>query len=130
MTWGRPSNLSKITADSKRAVEPRLVGTSGSIVLPNGQPTGVTSDVQAVDTFYVAWGTETNAADPLPLNIWMQRTQDFGATYEARRPLSLVGESSEAQLRITPEGANVQALWMQTTGVVTDVYFRTGAASK
>jgi hypothetical protein len=88
------------------------------------------ADVQSPETFYVAWGTETNSATPLPLDIWMQRSSDFGAKYEAKRPLSVGGESSEAQLRLTPDGINVQALWMQTLGVVTDVYFRTGVANK
>lgn len=129
-SWALPTNLSKITDYSVRALEPRLVGTPGSIVLPNGQPTGLASDLQAPDTFYIAWGTETNSATPLPLDIWMQRTPNFGAKYEAKRPLAVGGGASEAQLRLTPDGMNVQALWMQTTGVVTDVHFRTGVASK
>jgi hypothetical protein len=129
-TWNLPVNISTLPDNSLRVVEPRIVGTPGTIVNPNNSATGDPSDVQNPNVFYVSYGTETNNAAALPLDIVMSRTANFGVTYEPKqflaggRPLQ-----SEAQLRSSPDGKKLQALWMQQYGVTIDVYFRTGVSN-
>lgn len=126
-TWHAPINISKITDNNIRAVEPRLVGTPGTILNPDGTPTGDPRDVQATETLFLAYGTETNAAVSIPLDISVRRSIDFGATLLRTTPLA-VGPTaqSEVQIKVTPDGLATQALWMQDDGTATDVYFTTG----
>lgn len=129
-TWGTARNMSNLPDASLRVVEPRMVGTPGTIKLPNGAATGDASDIQNKDVFYVGWGTETNEAVAVPGDIYLTRTTDKGLNYE-RIQLLAEGptEQSEAQLRTPPDGATLGALWMQrdaTTGTV-DVVYRNGS---
>jgi len=131
-SWSAARNLSQLTDPSVRVVEPRLVGTAGTIKLPDGSATGDASDTQNKNVFYVGWGTETNAVATVPLDIRFTRTTDQGANYE-RVQLLADGptEQSEAQLRTPPDGNTLGALWMQRdagTGTV-DVVYRNGAVS-
>jgi hypothetical protein len=94
--------VSRISDYTVRVVEPRMVGTPGTILNPDGTATGNPADVQAADTFVLAFGTETNAAISVPLDIWVARTTDFGATRSAKRLLAEgLTSQSEAQLRTT-----------------------------
>ena len=129
-SWNKPANISKIDDYTTRAVEPRLVGTPGTILLPSGAATGDPKDVQNTNIFWVAYGTETNTAVPVPLDIWATRTDTFGAKYDSKKKLALgdLIEQSETQLKSTPAGNDVTALWMQKYGEATDVYFRSGFA--
>ncbi|TCV85184.1 choice-of-anchor O protein [Sulfurirhabdus autotrophica] len=128
-TWSAGKNMSNITDNTIRVVEPRLVGTPGTIKLPVGTATADLSDVQNLNILYVSWGTETNAAVSVPGDIYMTRSTDKGVTYETVQLLAGgVTEQSEAQLRSPPDGKTLGALWMQrdaTTGQ-TDVIYRNG----
>jgi hypothetical protein len=113
-------------------VEPRLVGTPGTIKRPDGSATADTPDQQNKQIFYVGWGTETNEQIAKPLDIYITRTTDSGEHYE-RVQLLAQGptEQSEAQLRTPPDGNTLGALWMQrdaATGAV-DVVYRNGSKS-
>lgn len=126
-TWGAAVNMSNITDNTIRVVEPRLVGTPGTIKLPNGTATSDLSDVQNGNILYVGWGTEENKAVSLPLDIYITRSMDKGATYVPVQLLAEgVTEQSEAQLRSTPDGKTGGALWMQrdATANTTDVVYR------
>lgn len=128
-TWDTPRNMSNITDKTIRVVEPRLVGTPGTIKLPSGAATSDASDVQNKNVFFVGWGTETNEAVTKPLDIAITRTTDQGVSYETVQLLaSGVTEQSEAQLRSPPNGKTLGALWMQRDAVAntTDVVYRNG----
>ena len=113
-TWGAAKNMSNLPNASTRVVEPRLVGTPGTIKLPDGTATADLSDVQNRNVVFVAWGTETNEAVAKPLDIYQTRSTDQGVTYEQVQLLaSGVTEQSEAQLRSPPDGKTLGALWME-----------------
>lgn len=131
-TWGTARNMSNLADASTRVVEPRLVGTPGTIKRPDGSATADTPDLQNKQIFYVGWGTETNEQIAKPLDIYITRTTDSGEHYE-RVQLLAQGptEQSEAQLRTPPDGNTLGALWMQrdaATGAV-DVVYRNGSKS-
>ena len=129
-TWSAARQMSNVTDPAIRVVEPRLVGTPGTIKLPNGTATADASDVQDRNVMFVSWGTETNSATPVPLDIYITRTIDQGVNYERVQMLAEgATEQSEAQLRAPPDGKTLGALWMQrdvTTGAV-DVIYRNGS---
>ncbi len=133
-SWGSARNMSNVTDPSIRVVEPRLVGTPGTIRLPDGTTaTSDPSDVQNRNVFYVAWGTETNVATTTtatPLDIHFTRTTDQGQSYEFTQALADgATEQSEAQLRTPPDGKTLGALWMQrdATAGSFDVAYRNGS---
>ena len=122
----RPDGRSVLRLTSDRAVvEPRLVGTPGTIVLPGGAATDDLSDVQDRNVMFVAWGTETNVPDTdsgTPLDLYLTRTINQGASYEKLQVLAGgPNEQSETQLRSPPDGKTVGALWMErdaTSGAI------------
>jgi hypothetical protein len=116
MTWTTPQNLSQIDDTGITVKEPRLVGTPFS-----SDP----SEVNNGDAFFIGWGTEVNQYEhlgeaPIPLEIVMTRTTDFGETYE---PLVTISEGAafdegdegafEAQIRVTPAGRKAYMVWQQ-----------------
>lgn len=132
-TWSAARNMSNITDPSVRVVEPRQVGTPGTIKLPDGvTATSDPSDVQNRNVIYVGWGTETNEIESKPLDIYMTRTTDLGVNYE-RVQLLAEGptEQSETQLRTQPDGKTLGALWMQRDAAAdpatVDVVYRNGS---
>lgn len=128
-TWGAAKNMSNLPNATTRVVEPRLVGTPGTIKLPDGTATADSSDVQDRNVVFVAWGTETNEAVSKPLDIYQTRSTDQGVTYEQVQLLaSGVTEQSEAQLRSPPDGKTLGALWMEhdVASGATDVMYRNG----
>jgi hypothetical protein len=128
-SWGAAKNMSNITDPGIRVVEPRLVGTPGTIRLPNTQATADASDVQNRNLMFVSWGTETNSTAPVPQDIFMSRTTDQGLNYEPVQILAGgASEQSEAQLRTQPDGKTLGALWMQRDAATgsTDVIYRNG----
>jgi hypothetical protein len=129
-TWSAPKNMSNITDNAVRVVEPRLVGTPGTIKLPDGiTATSDPSDVQNRNVIFVGWGTETNELVTKPLDIYITRSTDQGVSFETVQLLaSGVTEQSEAQLRSPPDGKTLGALWMQrdATANTTDVVYRNG----
>lgn len=128
-TWGTAVNMSKLTGNSVRVVEPRLVGTPGTIKRPDGSATADPSDVQDRNVLFVAWGTETNDAAATSLDIYITRSTDQGVTYEDTQLLAGgTTAQAEAQLRSPPDGKTIGALWMQqdVTAGTTDVVYRNG----
>jgi hypothetical protein len=128
-TWSAATNMTNLPDSSTRVVEPRLVGTPGTIKLPDGTATSDSSDVQDRNVVFVAWGTETNEDVGKPLNIYMTRSTDQGVSYEDVQKLaSGVTEQSEAQLRSPPDGKTLGALWMEHDVALgtTDVMYRNG----
>lgn len=116
-TWSAPKNLSNLPSTDITVREPRLVKTPTSTnVEDNYNP----------DAFVVAWGTQTNVAshieDPVDLDIFYTRTFDKGATYE---PVVRVANPSgnsryESQLRPTPDGLTLYAVWNESDGTTTN----------
>lgn len=107
--------------------EPRIVKTPGNgpgcpAGDPNGADTTRPSDCRNPSTFVIAWGTETNTYEHVgpgeDLDIFITRSTDKGATYE---PYQLLAGSEspdfneldemESQLRVTPDGKTVFAVW-------------------
>jgi MYXO-CTERM domain-containing protein len=112
-TWDTPRNLSNLTDMSVRVVEPRIVPTPGTIINPiSGVPD--TSDTQDTNTFFIAYATEGNDTTAAAGKVYVSRTTDQGETFEAFVPVSnAAAGQSESQLRATPDGSVVAALWMQ-----------------
>lgn len=113
-TWETARNLTNLTDVSMRVVEPRIVPTPGTITNPiTGTPDDV-HDIQNTNTFFIAYATDGNDATAAAGKVYVSRTTDQGATFEAFVPVSSdAGGQSESQLRATPDGSVVAALWMQ-----------------
>lgn len=131
-TFGAARNMSNLPNATTRVVEPRLVGTPGTIKLPDGTATSDTSDVQDRNVYFVGWGTETNETTAKPLDIYITRTTDQGENYERVQLLAEgATEQSEAQMRTPPDGKTMGALWMEhnVTASTEDVMYRNGTAA-
>jgi MYXO-CTERM domain-containing protein len=89
------------------------VPTPGTIINPiSGVPD--TSDTQDTNTFFIAYATEGNDTTAAAGKVYVSRTTDQGETFEAFVPVSnAAAGQSESQLRATPDGSVVAALWMQ-----------------
>ncbi len=105
-TWSAPKNLSNLPDTSMNVREPRFVKTPYS-----------EDGTYNPDAFVIAWGTQTNVAshieDPEELDIYYTRSFDKGATFE---PIVKVDNPNgaarfESQLRPTPDGRTVYAVW-------------------
>ena len=122
-TWSEPRNMTNITDTTITVKEPRIVGTPMSSD-PNAP--------QNPDVVYVAWGTETNVYDhlgesPTQLDIYLTYTTDFGATYGG--VTTLAGGPAgqfECQLRTSPDGRTLWAVWNETLNGITNAVFRSG----
>jgi hypothetical protein len=131
-TWGAARNMSNLPDASTRVVEPRMVGTPGTIKLPDGSATTDASDIQNRDVYFVSWGTETNEAVGKPQDIYITRTIDQGENYERVQLLAEgVAEQSETQIRTPPDGQTMGALWMEHNVALNteDVMYRNGTAT-
>jgi hypothetical protein len=112
-TWDTARNLSNLTDVSLRVVEPRIVPTPGTITNPITKKSD-DGDTQNTNTFFIAYATEKNDATAAAGKVYVSRTTDQGETFEAFVPVSdAAGGQSESQLRATPDGSVVAALWMQ-----------------
>ena len=117
-SWDNPQNVTNIADKGINAREPRLFGTPKS----NGTlcPTDPTF-CQNPDVIYLAWGTQTNVADPEDLGEYITVSLDSAATFETPVKLSAVqgvlwgdDESAfEAQLMTRPDGTRFYAVWTQ-----------------
>ena len=115
-TWETARNLTNLTDVSVRVVEPRIVPTPGTIINPI-TATPDAGDMQNTNTFFIAYATEKNDAAAAAGKVYVSRTTDQGETFEAFMPVSNdAGGQSESQLRATPDGSMVAALWMQEQG--------------
>lgn len=133
--WSAPENLSAISDTSINVREPRLVGTPGNgpgCTDPDNPATP--EDCQAKGVFYVAWGRETNVSEwtnntPDSLGLDTTRGEDRGNYYTRVIPLAGSNadvEARESQLRTTPAGNILYAVWNETDSTGdTDARFRT-----
>ncbi len=139
-TWDMPVNLSNIDDKGINVKEPRLVGTPGSS--GPGCPSGDPADATTTDTedckdsavFYVAWGTETNVREQVggavDLDLFITRTTDKGQTFEPVQTLAgVVDEEFESQIRPTPAGNMLYAVWNQDGPSGTESEFTMGTAT-
>jgi hypothetical protein len=111
-SWSAPVNLSRVESATLTVVEPRMVPTPGSVVnaLTGTPDPGDTQDPNAI---FIAYATETNTLVGQAGRIFVSRSLDQGATFEPFLPVSTVaGGQSESQLRPTPDGTSVMAMWM------------------
>lgn len=97
---------------------------------PSGDPgdptTTRTSDCSNPSTFVIAWSAETNVYEQLggarDLDIFITRTTDAGETYEPYQVLAGTEspnfdeiDEMESQIRPTPDGRTVFAVWNEVS---------------
>lgn len=124
-TWSDPENLSRLPSPSVTVVEPRLAPT------PSTPDPSVVADREVV---FLSWATQENyvLATPTgvlrPLDVFVARTPDFGRTWEAACPLAATpAEEQEAQLRASPDGKALFAVWIaEVSGSSTPQVFAGG----
>ncbi|MCC7137675.1 MAG: hypothetical protein IT460_04525 [Planctomycetes bacterium] len=109
-SWDAPTNLSRLGTASATVVEPRFAPT------PSSPDPAV---VQRGDVVFLAWATqESFAADPsrpppTALDVLVVRTPDFGRTWEESGSLAATtAAEQEAQLRASPDGSSLLAVWV------------------
>ncbi len=116
-TWSAPKNLSNlpsVVADNGVTVKPVNVREPRFVKTPYSTNE---ADNYNPNAFVIAWGTQTNVAshieDPQDLDIFYTRSFDKGASFE---PVVRVDNPNnmarfESQLRPTPDGLTVYAVW-------------------
>lgn len=117
-SWSAPVNVSQVALPSMRVVEPRLVPTPATVVNPL-TGTAEPGDTQDVNVLFVSYATESNTLAANSGRVYVSRSTDQGASFEAFTPVSAdTAGQSEAQLRASPDGTSVAVLWMgeQTIG--------------
>ena len=131
--WSAPVNLSNITDTSINVLEPRLIGTPG-----NG-PGCTDSDnitnpenCQNKSVLIAAWGTEVNSYGHIGgrenLDIFITRTIDKASRFEPVTSLAAGPNSQgESQIRVTPDGNRIFAVWNETDNGQTNGMFSTGS---
>ena len=119
-TWSAPKNISNLPTMDMNVREPRFVKTPFSDdPAQNYNP----------EAFIIAWGTQTNVAshieDPSDVDIFYTRSFDKGETFE---PVVRVDNPDfagrfESQLRPSPDGQTLYAVWNEEKdGVVDAIY--------
>ena len=145
-------NMSLLKNNKTSVIEPRLVGTPGTIT---GSP--YEEDKQDRNVFYVAFGTETNVPQAhgnddeedeemaVPLDLYYTFTQNRGETFykrlwevnpdsEGPNAGTIIerwdylargdAEQGEAQLRMSPDGSRFYAVWNEDGPEGSDAMFR------
>jgi hypothetical protein len=133
-------NLSRLDGFDESAIEPRLPGLPGTIP---GSP--YPEDVQDVSALWQAWGTglpkspdgiDPDDGDPDvpvpdegsgkgPLDIWFTVSQDYGDTYLRNARLAEgPAAQAETQMRFSPDGSKMYAVWNAYGPGDLDVMFR------
>jgi len=143
-----PRNVSNLRNMRISVLEPRLVKTPGTIKDANGYPTGYPEDIQDTSVYQVAYGIEFNQNQApndvvfpkMPLDIYYGQTLDKGQRYEtvivtpqggsggAQEGWNLLAkdqpEQGAAQLRQTPDGSRMYAIWVENSDQGSDIMFR------
>ncbi|WP_455206652.1 choice-of-anchor O protein [Kaarinaea lacus] len=131
--WGAPDNLSNITDTTINVLEPRLMGMPGN--QPGcTDPNNITNpeNCQNKNVLVAVWGTETNVYEHIGgsenLDIYITRTTDKAAHWE---PLTYLASGpniqGESQLRVTPAGNQIFAVWNETSNGFTSSMFSFGS---
>lgn len=112
-TWFAPQNISNLPDTRLNVKEPRLVGPANT---PSSDPSALV----------IAWATETNPPSgeaPVPLDIYITRSHDAGATFEPVMPIANTNApESEVQLRVNDDASVVYAIWMAGESTVDAMY--------
>lgn len=125
MTWEAPRNMTNLPTTQVSIKEPRLLKTA-----PSADP----SEPYDPNVFFVAWGTEVNqyehqATEPLPLDLFITRTDDLGDTYA---PVVAFAASEarefESQIETNPDGSEVYMVWQSGVDGFVTTDFRAGTA--
>jgi uncharacterized repeat protein (TIGR01451 family) len=127
LSWSVPMLASVGVPESDNIIEPRLIRTPGG--LDSGKP----EDIRNSRVFVTAWGTETlpeDALEPIRDALFVTRTVDRGLSFERIQALEVTRTAPEQtdeqiQLRMTPDGQNVYAVWIRKDGDQSDVIFNT-----
>ncbi len=141
-----PRNVSNLRNNRISVLEPRLVKAPGTI-LTGGYPL-YPEDVQDTDVYQLAYGIEFNQNQApndvvfpkMPMDIYYSRTMDKGQRYETVivTPQDGSGKPQEgwnllakdtpqqgaAQLRQTPDGSRMYAVWLEESSQGSDIVFR------
>ncbi|WP_372965926.1 choice-of-anchor O protein [Marinobacter sp.] len=128
-TWSAPENKSNETDTTINVREPRLVGTPGT----NAEkcPTDP-EECQDKSKFYLAWGKQTNVSawsnNPTSeLDLYAARVENNGAYTTPVVPFAGEAdgvETFESQIRMTPAGNRLFAVWNQIEGNQTHAMYR------
>jgi hypothetical protein len=124
-TWSRPMSATESVSGSANVIEPRLVRSPGTI--QSGSP----RDVHNRDVYLIAWGTESILPDGLGTyrdELFVTRTSDRGLSFERAQALHDTRTApdqtdEQIQLRTTPDGQNVSAVWIRKDSVGSSVMF-------
>ena len=143
-----PRNVSNLRNNRVSVLEPRLVKTPGTIKDLFGNPTGNAEDLQDTSVYQLAYGLEFNKNTlpdgvpfpQMPLDIYYSRTRDKGQRYEKVIVTPQGGsggpregwnqlakdkpEQGAAQLRQTPSGSRMYAIWLEEGEKGSDIMFR------
>jgi uncharacterized repeat protein (TIGR01451 family) len=123
--WSAPANVSAGIQGSENVIEPRLLRTPGTV--PSGNP----EDVRNPDIYLLAWGSLVPAPDglePIRDALFVTRTVDRGLSFERVQKLASTRTSpdqtdEQIQLRVTPDGENVAAVWIRRDQGASDVMY-------
>jgi len=129
--WQSPDNLSRYFYTALNVLEPRLQGMPG-----NGpgctDPANITrpENCQNSSVIVAAWGTEDRLADNAGSgenrDLYVTRSVDKGENWEPITGITGVGGQSELQLRTTPDGNRLFAVWNDTVNGETESLFSQG----
>ncbi len=125
LNWSAPMLASASGPGTANIIEPRLIRTPGG--LDSGKP----EDIRDSRVFVTAWGTESwqeDALEPVRDAVFVTRTVDRGRSFERDQAFAASRTASgqtdeQIQLRITPDGQNVYAVWIRKDGDQSDVMF-------
>jgi uncharacterized repeat protein (TIGR01451 family) len=125
LNWSAPVLASVGLPESTNIIEPRLIRT------PGGVDSGKPEDIRNPKAFVVAWGTEImpqDALEPIRDAVFVTRTVDRGLSFERIQALEVTRTApdqtdEQIQLRMTPDGQNVYAVWIRKDGDQSDVIF-------
>ena len=147
-------NVSQLDNNKMSVIEPRIVGTPGTIKNFDGTSTGKPEDINNPHVFYLSYGTANNIPTEFdddegeyatPLDLYYSFTTNLGESYVETawdvNPDSLgnyAGETvyrwdslaigdyqqGEAQLRMTPDGSRFYATWLEEGPGASDIQFR------
>ena len=124
-SWSVPARLSAGEPKSADLIEPRLIRT------PGGRDSGLPEDVRNADVFIAAWGLAAiseDALEPVRDGLFVTRTVDRGLSFERAKTLGVSKTAAhqtdeQIQLRVTPDGQNVYAVWIRRDAGQSDVMF-------
>lgn len=124
-TWSSPMSPSESVSGSTNVIEPRLVRAPGTV--QSGDP----RDVHNRDVYLIAWGTESITPDGSGTyrdELFVTRTSDRGRSFERAQALRETQTApdqtdEQIQLRTTPDGQNITAVWIRKDLVGSSVMF-------